>query len=508
MAGVPETGISGQEHSNFRADSSSFNGLEPRQFYLQGFEPTLNAYRQLPLEGFELLESSRPEIRPIPVESSRPETKPIPEIHLSELRLPAPGETLKDQLPFPLVDPAVRNILLDNGADEEKVNQVFNENGEWILYGKDDIPDLYSLPIYLVKQKLTERLSTVYDLVNYRLRADKFPHGYNGHDLNHIDPVVKQTQALLEMAGHKDDDVARMGIIAAMIHDLGNISRRDGHSYDSTAIALAVVPSLLQKPSLFESIAQAARLHDEKALKKDKGINGAGTAVRDTQTIKEIGPVLAAIVMADKSDAGRHRSNQWASNPEAMDKDDHAFINFFGENQGFSLEETKGGLELVWRVQYRPDVTKEEYERFAPMAKDSKSHEDDYAAIVPKWVQEAYRMGRTSHFEAWAHTTFRTYDDRIKLIAKCAMALLDIDYFTVEMHDPINKNNKKAGTRYIETFDRELLNKHEKRFDLMYVPYEVRKKRANDNKNVHQDEAPNVVFINPEQESVSIFDRA
>ena len=378
-------------------------------------------------------------------------------------------------------DPDLRKLLIKNIEEtcqiipdcEDKpslVDNVFNEEGEWILKGEDKYPDFYELPPFQVRNVLREELASVYRLVNYRLREDKYPDGYNGHDQSHIRVVSERTESLLRLAGQKEGVIA-LGIAAAEGHDLGNVKVRKGHSLESPAILVNVVPSVLNSPGKWGSVETAIKLHDEKAIGKEIHEWESETIYDDVQKLRELGPLVNALIIADKTDMGRHRTNLWATSLQVLERDTHAFVNFFGESKGLDLTtDEKGNKRLTWRIGYSPDVLEEEYKRFGALARKRKFGEG-VAALVPQWLQDLNKQGRSNHFDGWWQEFMHIYNDRIELTALNAFALFPtLKYFRVEAKDQVDSVDPEVGMSKKETYSLDLFEKHRKQREAKYFP--------------------------------------
>lgn len=365
------------------------------------------------------------------------------------------------------------------GAPDTLISKVFTPDNREIIPGKDDIQNFWDKPWYDLGREVRAKLIPAYNLVDYNLRSDKYPDGYNGHGLSHIDSVAAHTDELLERAG-ADSNLRRIGVIASLGHDLGNIIARKGHSLHSGKVFETLVPSVLQNPGLFDSAERIMRLHDELAVIPEiKSWNEPSVEGEIKRLRQDYGPVLPALIIADKTDIGRHRANEWSRRPESIERDEHAFVNFFGEHHSFEISEK----EFTWNVVYTPGIDEDEREVFGEMQRKRSAHEG-FAAYVPSWLHELHKDGRSSHFVGWQHAFMRIYKQRVNLSAKCAFALFpDIEVFTVAMHDPLDENDLSRGGRKLEeTISREYFDEYLKMQDVIYTPKdEKNKERQNGN---------------------------
>lgn len=380
-------------------------------------------------------------------------------------------EAAKNPLINPsLVEDAVIAMRLA-GATDESINRVFTPDSQEIIPGKDDIPNFWDKPWYDLGRDLRERLMPAYDLADFNLRFDKYPDGYNSHGLSHIDSVARHTDELLDRAG-ADSSLRRIGVVTSWGHDLGNIILRKGHSRYSGKILETLVPSVKQNQGIWTSAERIMELHDELAIIPEiKSWNEESVEGEIRRLRQDFGPVLAALIIADKTDIGRHRANEWSRKPSAIERDIHAFVNFFGEHHSFDISEN----EFVWNVVYDPSIDEDEREVFGEMQRKRSAH-DGYAAYVPGWLHQLHKEGISSHFTGWQHAFMRIYKQRINLSAKCVFALYpDIKAFSVVMHDPVDENNLAKGGRDLkETIVREYFDEYLAMQDVIYTPKEIK----------------------------------
>lgn len=365
------------------------------------------------------------------------------------------------------------------GAPDDLISKVFTLDNREIIPGKDDIPNFWDKPWYDLGREVRGKLIPAYNLADYKLRHEKYPDGFNSHGMNHIDAVAAHTDELLERAG-ADSSLRRIGVVTSLGHDLGNIISRKGHSIYSGKVFETLAPSVLQNPGLFQSAEEIMRLHDELAIIPEiKSWNEQSVEGEIRRLRQDHGPVLPALIIADKTDIGRHRANEWSRKPESIERDEHAFVNFFGEHHSFDITDK----EFRWNVVYDPGIDESEREAFGEMQRKRSAHEG-YAAYVPKELHQLHKDGKSSHFVGWQHAFMRIYKQRVNLSAKCAFALFpDIEIFTVSMHDPLDKNDLSRGGRKLEeTISREYFDEYLVMQDVIYTPKdEKNKERQNGN---------------------------
>jgi hypothetical protein len=378
------------------------------------------------------------------------------------------GSTSAAEIPLgPLHNPAIPGILRENGASGDAIAKVFNRHGEVIYTTEDDIDFRDpNLQLFTAEAALYDRTKPLYDLADYRLRGDKPPHGYSHHNLEqHIVPMAAMVQNILDM-GKYPKHTKMLGLMAAYGHDLGNVNRRKGHSFDSPDLFAQVVPSVTRNDHDWQVIKKVMMLHDEKAMMAEMKSWGPLSVedrilkileMGEAEGLRELPPVLAAIILADKADIDRNRINEWAVNHEAVADDEHVWVNLCAENQGFFL--SPNGKELTLRINFNQNANSaEDLKKFGPVMRKRSHHKSDtehenYRIHVPDRIHETYQNTREEYFKQWTTSLENIYKDRIELMAYMAFVALPIDKFAIEMVDP------EDGTSLSRPFTPELMDK-------------------------------------------------
>lgn len=148
--------------------------------------------------------------------------------------------------------------------------------------------------------------------------------GYTEHGLRHVSYVSKTTAHILAQLKF-DERTVELGAIAGYLHDVGNLLNRKHHSISGANIVYCELRRLGMDLEEICTIATAIGNHEEEI----------GQA---------IGPVTSALILADKSDAHRTRTNRVASDqrPNIHDRvnlaitDSHLYVD--QKNRIISLE--------------------------------------------------------------------------------------------------------------------------------------------------------------------------
>ena len=111
--------------------------------------------------------------------------------------------------------------------------------------------------------------------------------GYTEHSFAHVTKVAETAGRILEMLKFSERDV-ELAKIAGYLHDIGNVVNRVDHSQSGAVMAFRILDRMEFPPEEIATIVSAIGNHDE------------GTGV-------PVGPVAAALIIADKSDVRRSR---------------------------------------------------------------------------------------------------------------------------------------------------------------------------------------------------------
>ncbi|HVM15262.1 MAG TPA: hypothetical protein VM287_13175 [Egibacteraceae bacterium] len=125
--------------------------------------------------------------------------------------------------------------------------------------------------------------------------ADEFlgAQGFTEHGFRHANLVGHIAFNVLTHLGH-DAHTAELGAAAGYLHDIGNVVSRAGHGQSSAWLAFDLLKELEAAPADMAQILSAVGNHEE-------------------QYGEAVGPVAAAVILADKSDVHRSRVRKDAS---------------------------------------------------------------------------------------------------------------------------------------------------------------------------------------------------
>ena len=150
--------------------------------------------------------------------------------------------------------------------------------------------------------------------------------GFTEHSFAHVTRVAETVRYILETLGYSAHDV-EMGMIAAYLHDIGNLVNRKDHSQSGAVMAWSILNDMDCDPSDMATIVTAIGNHDE------------GTGV-------PVNAVAAALILADKADVRRSR----VRNTDPATFDIHDRVNYSVKKSALKINEDKTLVKLKLTV--------------------------------------------------------------------------------------------------------------------------------------------------------------
>ena len=149
--------------------------------------------------------------------------------------------------------------------------------------------------------------------------------GFTEHSFAHVTKVAESVKYILETLGFSAHAV-ELGMIAAYLHDIGNLVNRAEHSQSGAVMAFRILDRMDMPAADIATIVAAIGNHDE------------GTGV-------PVNAIAAALILADKSDVRRSR----VRNTDFMTFDIHDRVNYAVEysNLHFSDDQKSIVLDLT-----------------------------------------------------------------------------------------------------------------------------------------------------------------
>lgn len=166
------------------------------------------------------------------------------------------------------------------------------------------------------------------DIKEYIREADKslIALGFTEHSFAHVGKVGSVAKYILETLGYSEHDV-EIVMIAAYLHDIGNLVNRVDHSQSGAVMAFRILDKLGMPASDIATVVTAIGNHDE----------GTGVAVN---------PIAAALILGDKTDVRRSR----VRNDDPLTFDIHDRVNYSVISSDVKINDEKTEITLALEI--------------------------------------------------------------------------------------------------------------------------------------------------------------
>lgn len=328
-----------------------------------------------------------------------------------------------------------REYLLSVGVDEIAVDKLFDSKGEWRYQVKDHIDPFTYTPKNL-EVKLVDSLKPVYDLVNVSLDTIE-KHGFNKHDILHIEDVTSETRKLLDEAD-ADQKTKIIGIIASVAHDLGNILSRKNHSKISPLLFKLIFPNFKISETDWDRVKNAVVYHDEPVIKEEIASWNSNSALIKIENFrKTFEKETLALFISDKTRITRERLSDKAKDSKAIDDNLHIEVNLLGEADCLVIKKD----QALVKFNYHPYANEDEAKKYPQFFISSKHF--GFRASVSKETQNLHKFETPiDYFSTWRHKYWKIYAERTILYIYCLFALFPhIDSVVIQMVDYISPSS-------------------------------------------------------------------
>ena len=146
--------------------------------------------------------------------------------------------------------------------------------------------------------------------------------GFTEHSFAHVTKVAENVKYILETLGFSEHEV-ELGMIAAYLHDIGNLINRSEHSQSGAIMAFRILDKMELPAEDVATIVTAIGNHDE----------GVGVPVN---------AIAAALILADKSDVRRSR----VRNQDKKTFDIHDRVNYSVEKSVLKINQEHSLIKL------------------------------------------------------------------------------------------------------------------------------------------------------------------
>lgn len=150
--------------------------------------------------------------------------------------------------------------------------------------------------------------------------------GFTEHSFAHVTKVAETAKYILETLGSTEHTI-ELAMIAAHLHDIGNLVNRIEHSQSGAVMAFRILDNLNMPAEDIATVVSAIGNHDE----------GTGVPVND---------VSAALILADKSDVRRSR----VRNADISTFDIHDRVNYSVKKSVLKINEEHTIIKLKLSV--------------------------------------------------------------------------------------------------------------------------------------------------------------
>ena len=150
--------------------------------------------------------------------------------------------------------------------------------------------------------------------------------GFTEHSFAHVKKVAENVKYILETLGYTQLEV-ELGMIAAYLHDIGNLVNRSEHSQSGAVMAFRILDRMDMSPEDIATVVTAIGNHDE------------GTGV-------PVNAIAAALILADKSDVRRSR----VRNQDKKTFDIHDRVNYSVEKSVLKINQEHSLIKLKLSV--------------------------------------------------------------------------------------------------------------------------------------------------------------
>jgi hypothetical protein len=355
-----------------------------------------------------------------------------------------------------------REYLISLGVSLDRINVLFDENGDWKYKVQDRINPFEYEPEDL-KNLLIKHLTPIYDVVNISLDSFKTL-GFAKHDIPHINDVTTEVLKILKIKG-SNKKTQIIACIAGVSHDLGNMLSRNHHSKLSPLIFKLTFPNFKLKKYEWFRVKDAIVYHDEPVIHEEIGSWGELTTEEKLEKFREVfKEETLSLLISDKTRVNRKRLSDKNRTMEAIDKEEHYEVNLLGDTKSIEIEKNTAKVNF----DYNPYATEEEAQKYPGFFKKSKHF--GYRAGVSKQAIELHKLSTPiDNFSTWRHKYWKIYSDRTFLTIYSMFALFpELNEIQINMRDYIYPNS----TSYEEvkySIDRKELKNFEKFVFLKYL---------------------------------------
>ena len=179
-------------------------------------------------------------------------------------------------------------------------------------------------------------------VITYLQKTDEYMAaiGYTEHGTRHAKIGAKIARNILTELGYKQRQ-QELAAIAAYLHDIGNLVNRNDHGQTSALIACTILTEMKMDHVEITEIMSAIGNHEE-------------------EMGDPVGPVAAAVIIADKSDVHRSR----VRSPSMIKFDIHDWVNYAVESSKVHIDPKKKKISYCLQIDTQISQVMEYFEIF------------------------------------------------------------------------------------------------------------------------------------------------
>lgn len=265
-------------------------------------------------------------------------------------------------------------------------------------------------------------------------------YGFNDHTDRHTLWVAQTGVELLLRSGTGWDGKRRTGTVdellmalLGMTHDLGNLVGRGRHAESTVEILSQMFTNKGKRKGEWAAAMEAIKFHDEGAIE------------REGFDLERGGPLLWALIVADKLHVGRDRvgDKSIATGPNgSVEADVHVLLNSLVTRSTWYLSQGS----FVWHLDFSVEQLTE---KFAALTNRKER------VWVPQKFQMSWRRAGVKYRESFARDFVEVYHERIELLCQAVLRLFgQVEAVRIVLSDDDSKNKVGRGDVEIMKWER------------------------------------------------------
>lgn len=316
-----------------------------------------------------------------------------------------------------------------SGADPNIARRVFSEDGQLIYVIEQDF-DINNNSLLGTRNFLAGTAEIPMDLINPSIAGPE-KKVKNNHDLRHALVVTDNSLGIMTTLGTPMPEQAA-GVVAAMLHDIGNILGRDPHAYFSSLLWRKFYPNLHMTEEQERIVDQAMVVHDGDVFYEILNELGNITFDEAKEYMRiELADPAKTLIIADKGALGIDRLPP--PNLPEKKEDIHRVINLYGQTH--ELNYTPDLEHFYWGVNFGEGLTLEQLQQFPEFV--VQTEDGEIVRKISQILKNGVEEFGTNEFEEWEKLFWAEYYPRNMLLVLTGLAAADpiVEDVNVVMRD-------------------------------------------------------------------------